>query len=239
MANKKYLVGIDAGTDSVGWCVTDETGKIVRKNGKCLWGSRLFDEAQDCSDRRGHRNDRKRLARRKQRIKLLREILAPEIYKVDKNFYIRLDESQLHYEDKTFKTGSLLFENDSKLYNQFPTIYQLRKHLLESNSKEDIRLIYLALAHMIKYRGNFLYDGLTFNIKDDSKAIEYLNSSIESLNLITGEKIDFGNCKETLDKIILIFKNDFTISQKKDDLAELLNKNKNATIKNYIQLLSV
>ena len=144
----------------------------------------------------------------------------------------------MHYEDKTFKTGSLLFENDSKFYNQFPTIYHLRKHLLESNSKEDIRLIYLALAHMIKYRGNFLYDGLTFNIKDDSKAIEYLNSSIESLNLITGEKIDFGNCKETLDKIILIFKNDFTISQKKDDLAELLNKNKNATIKNYIQLLA-
>lgn len=238
MASKKYLIGLDAGTESVGWCVTDETGKIVRKNGKCLWGSRLFEEADSCAERRGHRDDRRRLARRKQRLELLQEILAPEIYKVDKNFFIRLNESQLHYEDKTFKTGSLLFENDSEYYDQFPTIYHLRKHLLESNSKEDIRLIYLALAHMVKYRGNFLCDGLTFNVKDDSRAIEYLNSSVESLNFITGERIDIGDDKKTLEKIISIFKNDFTIAKKKEDLGDLLNKNKNNEVKNYLQLLA-
>lgn len=34
---EKVLLGLDLGTDSVGWCVTDENGKII-KNKVSLYG---------------------------------------------------------------------------------------------------------------------------------------------------------------------------------------------------------
>ena len=44
--NLKYNIGLDIGTSSVGWCVTDKENNIVKKSGKHLWGSRLFDEGK-------------------------------------------------------------------------------------------------------------------------------------------------------------------------------------------------
>lgn len=38
-----YYIGLDIGTNSVGWAVTDPEYNIIRKNGKSLWGVRLFD----------------------------------------------------------------------------------------------------------------------------------------------------------------------------------------------------
>ena len=35
----------------------------------------------------------------------------------------------------------------------------MRKHLADSSEKADLRLVYLALAHMIKFRGHFLIEG--------------------------------------------------------------------------------
>ena len=43
---ERYYLGLDMGTSSVGWAVTDEKYQIVRKKGKDLWGVRLFPEAQ-------------------------------------------------------------------------------------------------------------------------------------------------------------------------------------------------
>lgn len=40
-----YFIGIDAGTDSVGWAVTDEQYNILKFGKKAMWGIRLFDEA--------------------------------------------------------------------------------------------------------------------------------------------------------------------------------------------------
>ena len=57
---KKYLLGLDLGTNSVGWCLTDENSKIVKKGGKSLWGVRLFDEANTAVDRRMSRASRRR-----------------------------------------------------------------------------------------------------------------------------------------------------------------------------------
>ena len=42
----KIYLGIDLGTSSVGWAVTDENYCIRRAKGKDLWGVRLFDEAK-------------------------------------------------------------------------------------------------------------------------------------------------------------------------------------------------
>lgn len=80
--------------------------------------------------------------------------------KVDENFFRRLDESFLVSEEKNYKHPIFSKENEEKeYYEKFPTIYHLRKYLSDNQEKADVRLIYLALAHMIKYRGNFLIEG--------------------------------------------------------------------------------
>ena len=42
---KTYYLGLDMGTNSLGWAVTDQNYHILRAKGKDLWGVRLFDEA--------------------------------------------------------------------------------------------------------------------------------------------------------------------------------------------------
>ena len=42
---KGYYVGLDMGTGSVGWAVTDESYQILRRHGKAMWGVRLFESA--------------------------------------------------------------------------------------------------------------------------------------------------------------------------------------------------
>ena len=187
----KLLVGLDIGTNSVGWCATDENGKIVRKNGKRLWGYLGFDEAKDASERRLFRCQRRRLNRRRQRIELLRNIFAEEISKVDDSFFYRLDKSFFRNEDRLDSQGNpkpfrwTLFNDksftDKQYYDMFPTIFHLRKHLMESEQKADIRLLYLALHHIIKYRGNFLNNSKEFKVMDKGEILGFLQSMNESL----------------------------------------------------------
>lgn len=185
---KKFLMGLDLGTNSVGWCVTDENNKIVRKNGKSLWGSRLFEAASDASSRRANRSSRRRIARRKQRVDLLRAMFKEEIDKVDPSFFFRLDESALHREDKheSISAYKYLIFNDKNFtdidyYTKFPTIYHLRQHLIYSKEKADIRWVYLALAHMVKYRGNFLNEGQNIQAFDPEEASLLFNELNDEL----------------------------------------------------------
>ena len=46
MKNVKYYVGLDIGTDSVGYAVTDNNYKLCKFKGNSMWGVTLFDEAQ-------------------------------------------------------------------------------------------------------------------------------------------------------------------------------------------------
>ena len=39
---KDYYLGLDIGTNSCGFAVTDENYNILKKKGKKLWGVRLF-----------------------------------------------------------------------------------------------------------------------------------------------------------------------------------------------------
>ena len=48
---REYNLGLDIGTNSVGWAVVDENNQIVKKGGKALWGVRMFDEAQSAMDK--------------------------------------------------------------------------------------------------------------------------------------------------------------------------------------------
>lgn len=79
METKDYFLGLDVGTGSVGWAVTDTDYEIMRSHGKDLWGVRLFDSANTAEERRIFRTSRRRLDRRNWRIELLQGIFAEEI----------------------------------------------------------------------------------------------------------------------------------------------------------------
>lgn len=165
----KYYLGLDCGTDSVGWAVTDEQYNILKFNGKAMWGIRLFEQAVPAADRRTIRCSRRRNMRKTQRIDLLQELFAEEIAKIDPTFFLRLNESRYHKEDKSeFQSNSLFNDSDytdKDYYKEYPTIFHLRKALIKGVKEDgtpvkyDPRLVYLACHHILKNRGHFLFAG--------------------------------------------------------------------------------
>lgn len=159
----RYYIGLDIGTDSVGWAATNPKYEILKFKGKLMIGSRLFDSANTAADQRLYRSNTRRLDRKKWRIQLLQELFAPEISKVDFGFFQRLKDSFLKDEDKAVFQKNMLFNdknyNDKDYHRDFPTIYHLRKALIENKKEYDVRLVYIALHHLIKHRGHFLFQG--------------------------------------------------------------------------------
>ena len=233
MATKKeYNIGLDIGTTSVGWSVVEtDNQKVMRKGNKALWGVRLFEEATTAESRRMQRSTRRRYDRRRERIKLLQEEFIEEINKVDKNFFQKLKESKYVENDKLNKKIVLTKEEkkDLKNYqNKYKTIYHLRDELINNPEKKDIRLVYLAIHHIIKYRGNFLYQNANFNIdnldiKDKlnvlfsilSNNIQELEIPEDYINIIDFDELEADLLKDTKNdvKALLI-----------DNLTELTNK---------------
>ena len=180
MENKNYSIGLDIGTNSVGFAVITDDYKVPSKKMKVLGntdkrfikknliGALLFDEGTTAEARRLKRTARRRYTRRKNRLRYLQEIFFEEMSKLDSNFFHRLDDSFLIPEDKRASKYPIFatLAEEKEYHKQFPTIYHLRKYLADSKEKADLRLIYLALAHMIKYRGHFLYED-TFDIKNN------------------------------------------------------------------------
>jgi len=180
MSNKSYSIGLDIGTNSVGWAVITDDYKVPSKKMKVLGntdkhfikknliGALLFDEGTTAEDRRLKRTARRRYTRRKNRLRYLQEIFSEEMSKVDSSFFHRLDDSFLVPEDKRGSKYPIFatLAEEKEYHKKFPTIYHLRKQLADSKEKADLRLIYLVLAHMIKYRGHFLYED-TFDIKNN------------------------------------------------------------------------
>lgn len=180
-----YFVGLDVGTNSVGWAVTNKSYELLKFHSHKMWGSRLFEEGESAVTRRGFRSMRRRLERRKLRLKLLEELFADAMAQVDSTFFIRLHESKYHYEDKTTGHSSkhILFIDedytDQDYFTEYPTIYHLRKDLME-NGTDDIRKLFLAIHHILKYRGNFLYEGATFN-SNASTFEDVLKQALENI----------------------------------------------------------
>ena len=104
----KYRIGLDIGTGSVGWAVTDTDNNLLTFRGKNMWGVRLFDSAETAKTRRVFRNVRRRLARRRQRIDLLQELLSDMVAQRDPQFFRRMDQTFLQGEDKR-RAQELLF----------------------------------------------------------------------------------------------------------------------------------
>lgn len=188
---KDYSIGLDVGTGSIGWAVTTHDGDLFTFNHRPTLGSRLFESAKTAQETRKARSARRRLKRRRWRISLLQELFAPAMESCDPNFFIRLNQSRLWQEDRTEQgkgylfgskpilCGAETFANEQEYYQKFPTIFHLRKFLVEHSEKVDLRLIYLALHNIVKYRGNFLYqDNKTLNVRNfnlDSQIADFLD----------------------------------------------------------------
>lgn len=97
---KEYNIGLDIGVGSVGWCVTDTEGNLLKNGNRNLWGSRIFTEAQTAEKTRNFRSSRRRTQRRKERINILQSLLKDDIDQEYPNFLPLLRESSLDFEDK-------------------------------------------------------------------------------------------------------------------------------------------
>ncbi len=186
-SDAKYW-GLDMGTNSVGWAVTNEDYELCRFKGKDMWGVRLFDEASTAAERRGHRTQRRRYDRLDQRLALLQEIFFDAITAVDPAFFQRLDAARLLPDDKPWKHTLFQDENftDRDYHKRFPTIFHLRKALMEQDDHFDVRLVYLALHHILKKRGHFLFADLG---DDKMPAIE---DALEEIKLIFNNELEMN-----------------------------------------------
>ena len=193
-----YHIGLDLGTGSVGWCVVDDAGELYHIKGKPAWGSRLFSNAETAAETRAKRGQRRRYDRRRSRLDCLQRIFAEEMEKVDPEFFVRMNQSRLLEKDRDpahtttydhpFFNGTDFTEWD--YYDKFPTIYHLRKYLMDCDEKADIRLVYLALHNIVKYRGNFLHEGesnLKASTANAQTAAETLADELENYAQILSE----------------------------------------------------
>ena len=154
-----YYLGVDIGTDSVGYAVTDRDYSLCRFKGEPMTGVTLFDKAAQCADRRVHRTSRRRYARRQMRVNLIQELFCVEMAKVDPNFFIQMNESHLWQCDKKPETLVGCEWLDREYNRRFPTVHHLIMELInEENSNTDIRHLYLAVAWLVAHRGHFLSD---------------------------------------------------------------------------------
>lgn len=197
-----YYVGLDLGTNSIGWAATDENYNFLRLKGKTAFGSRLFSEANDSKKRRVFRSNRRRMQRRKNRVYLLNYLFAEELNKIDKTFLLRLSNSAYLIDDKNpiIESKHVIFSNveeEKNFYRKYPTIFHLRRDLRnnEELAFSDLRYVYLAIHHIIKYRGNFLHEGDTSYSDIDDEILVNVNECLKGLkeedfeeNFITKDK---------------------------------------------------
>ena len=183
--SKNYYLGLDIGTDSIGYAVTNKEYELLKFKGEPMWGATLFESAQDASERRLFRTGRRRLDRRQARVNLLNELFAKEICKIDPKFFIRRRESALYKEDARF--GVAIFSGhgitDKEYYKKYPTIHHLIVDLMNSDAAHDVRLVYLACAWLVAHRGHFLLDvepEKAQDVLDFQKAFQELAETLEN-----------------------------------------------------------
>lgn len=216
----EYNIGLDIGTNSVGWAVTDLENNILKYKNRNMWGARLFDEGTTAAQTRTFRGTRRRIERRRERIKILQSLLLDDMEKDYPNFFHILNETSKIEKENKYNLFSELDFSDKDYYKKYPTIYHLRKELMEKNECFDFRLVYLAIHHIIKYRGNFLYEGELKNNNDE------IDGCIEIvLKYLSNEfNIEFISNVDNL-KNILKDKN-IAKSTKKDELLKLFDYEK-------------
>lgn len=192
MENIDYTLSLDIGTNSIGWAIIDDQFQLLNRKMSArgntdqkrvkrnFWGSLLYNSDGDgkitlTAQARAKRGMRRRLRRRKYRLQKLQEIFQPAIEAQDTNFFARLNESFLIPEDKVYSKYPIFGNRQEELayHKEFPTVYHLRKELVDNPEQKNIRLVYLALAHILKSRGNFNYTD-ELNISHDMNIVEVM-----------------------------------------------------------------
>lgn len=204
-----YILGLDIGTNSCGWAAADKKNNLLKLRGKTAIGSHLFEEGHSAADRRGFRTTRRRLKRRKWRLGLLEEIFAEPMAEVDPAFFVRLHQSWVSPLDKDRqKYAAIVFptaKEDAKFYQKYPTIYHLRQALMTENRKFDLREVFLAMHHIVKYRGNFLQDTPVKSFEASKIDVAPI---LESINEAFNNKAD-----EDCEKLELNLKNAYAVEE--------------------------
>ncbi len=229
---KKYYLGLDIGTNSCGWAVTDENYELLRAKGKDMWGVRLFESAETAADRRIKRTNRRRLVRRKLKLQWLREIFEQEIGKLDPTMLNRIKYSALWEDDKlkmdvALNSKDSLFNTeidgkkytDKEFFKEYPTIYHLRQELTCKPAK-DVRFLYLALHNIIKRRGHFLYEG---EMGANDSLVNLVNAVVDSANEYFSDEVDAKFNLNTINLADEIVINDFLAGKSKDDKGVKIN----------------
>lgn len=204
-----YYIGLDIGTSSVGWAVIDEKTELARFKRQSMWGVRKFDEAETAASRREYRSARRRLNRRKKRIENLQMLMDPLVSNIDKSFFHRLEESYRY--DSSYQYNLFVDDDftDKDFYEMYPTIYHLREKLMFLDEKADARLIYLALHHIVKHRGHFLFEGQDLSVTNEKVIEDILNRYIE---------------EKYVSDLVSILKKDVQPSVKRNQIVKLLGK---------------
>jgi CRISPR-associated endonuclease Csn1 len=181
----------------------------------------------------------------------LDEIFADELAKVDTSFLTRMKHSWVSQKDEQRKRDpfNLFIEenyNDIDFYNEYPTIFHLRKKLIESSEKHDLRLIYLAIHNIVKYRGNFTFENQNFDLKnignDFSNKLSNFFDSLNEFDLSLDSDIDYSKLSTILlnnklspsskvSDAIAVFKPDKDQKQKLKNVLTLIVGNKADLIK--------
>ena len=152
-----YAISLDIGNASVGWAAFTPDYRLMRAKGRELIGVRLFEPAQTAEARRMARTTRRRYSRRRWRLHMLDAIFDAPLAEVDPSFLARRKYSWVHPADENnadYWYGGVLFDSknqDKRFYKQYPTIYHLRKTLMEDDKQHDIREVYFAVHHLLKY----------------------------------------------------------------------------------------
>ena len=225
----EYNIGLDMGTGSVGWAVADNDGQLFHFKKQPTWGSRLFESANTAAMARIPRSQRRRYIRRRWRLDLLQSLFQDEVEKVDPEFFVRLRQARLLEEDRAEGHSDYkwpLFNDtdftEHEYYKLFPTIYHLRKWLMETDQQADIRLIYLAIHNIVKHRGNFLREDQKSLSAKTAKPDDALHAFFKALNDWCTSR-GYETVNDTASEIIRVFNDEEAApSDKKKRIAALL-----------------
>lgn len=233
---KQYVMGLDIGTASTGWAAITPQNILLRAKGHNLIGVRLFDPADTAQSRRMQRTTRRRIARRRWRLRMLNALFDAELNKVDPAFLARRKYSWVHEQDEQNADhyyGGILFGTadeianhaDAEFYKKYPTIYHLRYTLMYDDAQHDIREIYLAVHHIVKYRGHFLIEGPIQSSKlfDPKELVELVAQILP--DLLESDIPDDAISRISMDQLHqAVLNTQGSKSQRADEIAAILLK---------------
>ncbi|PKE19367.1 type II CRISPR RNA-guided endonuclease Cas9 [Macrococcoides caseolyticum] len=216
---KPYILSLDIGTASVGYSAMDKNFNILKYHDKDAIGVLTFESASTAAERRLQRGARRRYNRRVKRLGLLQEVLAPLVK--NPNFYKYENLSKWKNNNHDFQGKSLsevlrFLGMDGRKY---PTIYHLQYALLTEQKKFAPELIYIALYHLVKYRGHFLFDQLDLSKRTGNEGAADLQELIESFESLNEMNLSVDSVK--LQEIFEILKDE---SLTRNDRSKQLNK---------------